>query len=257
MELNQYLQRIQFDDPGSADERTLREIHVAQLLSVPFENLSIHAGEPIALEDEALFEKIVGRKRGGFCYELNGLFAWLLRELGFNVSMLSAEVANSSGAYSPAFDHMVLLVRLRKPWLVDVGFGDLFGEPLPLVEGKVITQGTRSFRLDRERAEKWVLMQCDTEAEWQAQYRFDLTPHAYPDYQPMCAFHQTSPDSHFTQRRICSRMTEEGRVTLSGMRLITTTLGERVERELADEREYADMLKLHFGVVLPARMRSK
>ena len=150
MDLIQYLQRIQFDDPGSADERILREIHVAHLLSLPFENLSIHDGEPIVLEDGALFERIVGRKRGGFCYELNGLFAWLLRALGFKVSMLSAEVVNSSGAYGPAFDHMTLLVQLREPWLVDVGSGDFFGKPRTFVEGLEQVQRARAYRLDRE-----------------------------------------------------------------------------------------------------------
>ena len=89
-----YLNRINYHGSLEPNAETLRDLQVAHLLAVPFENLSIHSGEPIVLEDEALFEKVVQRRRGGFCYELNGLFAWLLRNLGFKVEMLSAGVAN-------------------------------------------------------------------------------------------------------------------------------------------------------------------
>jgi N-hydroxyarylamine O-acetyltransferase len=99
MEITRYLDRINYDGPLSPTAETLRLLQVAHLQAVPFENLSIHANEPIVLEDQALFEKIVRRRRGGFCYELNGLFAALLRELGFKVEMLSAGVANDKGVF--------------------------------------------------------------------------------------------------------------------------------------------------------------
>src|SRR5437588_8928831 len=94
MNIPTYLDRINYRGPLNADAETLRQLHVAHLRSVPFENLSIQAHEIISLDDESLFEKIVARRRGGFCYELNGLFAALLRGIGFEVAMLSAEVAN-------------------------------------------------------------------------------------------------------------------------------------------------------------------
>jgi len=85
--------------------------------------------------------------------------------------------------------------------------------------------------------------------EWKAQYRFTLQPYEYADYAEMCRYHQTSPHSHFTQRRICSRATEEGRVTLSEMRFITTSKnGERQERTLTSQEEYVGMLREHFGI---------
>jgi len=90
-------------------------LHVRHLLSVPFENLDIHLGRPIILDQELFYNKIVRDRRGGYCYELNGCFAWLLRELGFGVSMLSARVAGKNGGFSPDFDHMTLLVRLKEP----------------------------------------------------------------------------------------------------------------------------------------------
>src|SRR5215218_8366156 len=138
-----YLDRIQEGGSRGPDAGTLRRLQVAHLLAVPFENLSIHWGEPIVLDDEALFDKIVARRRGGFCYELNGLFAALLRVLGFDVEMLSAAVWGGAGKFGPEFDHMTLLVKLGERWLADVGFGDSFVEPLRLDERGVQTQGAR------------------------------------------------------------------------------------------------------------------
>ncbi|MDQ5838794.1 MAG: arylamine N-acetyltransferase, partial [Acidobacteriota bacterium] len=121
MDVASYLRRINCGGPLAPTAETLRRLHVAHLLSVPFENLSIHWGEPVALDDEVLFEKIVVRRRGGFCYELNGRFSALLRSLGFDVAMLSARVAGAGGDFGPEFDHMALLITLRERYLVDVG----------------------------------------------------------------------------------------------------------------------------------------
>jgi N-hydroxyarylamine O-acetyltransferase len=138
-----YLERINYHGPLVPAAETLRGLQVAHLLTVPFENLSIHAGQPIVLEDDALFTKIVTNRRGGFCYEANGLFAALLQALGFDVTMLSAGVANANGKFGPDFDHMALMVQLEERWLVDVGFGDSFFEPLLLDEAGEQQQGNR------------------------------------------------------------------------------------------------------------------
>jgi N-hydroxyarylamine O-acetyltransferase len=250
MDTRAYLERINYTGPLASSAETLRLLQVAHLRTVPFENLSIHSGEPIVLDDEALFEKIVSRRRGGFCYELNGLFAALLRALGFDVKMLSAQVASAEGIFGPDFAHMALLVTLAERWLVDVGFGDSFLEPLKLDEESEQVQGNRAYRLDRE-GECLALMQRSNEDEWRRQYRFTLQPHKYSDYAEMCRYHQTSPKSHFTRARICSRATPEGRISLSDLRFITTTAdGERQERVLTDQEEYATILRDRFGVVM-------
>ena len=94
-------------------------------------------------------------------------------------------------------------------------------------------------------------MQCNDETDWQAQYRFTLQPHEYADYAEMCHYHQTSPQSHFTRARICSRATEAGRITLSEMRLITTSeQGGRQERTLMSQEEYTAILREQFGIVM-------
>lgn len=248
MDAAAYLQRINYDGPLKPSAEALRQLHLAHLLSVPFENLSIHWREPIVLDDAALFEKIVGRRRGGFCYELNGLFAALLRALGFQVTMLSAEVANAEGEFGPPFDHMTLLVTLEDRWLADVGFGDSFREPLLLDNRELQFQGGEAFRIEQHDT-NFVMWRRPENGDWQAQYRFTIEPHDYADYAEMCRYHQTSPQSHFTQKRICSRATRDGRVSLSEMRLITTRGRERKEVELASDTEYAKALREKFGVL--------
>lgn len=253
MDVNAYLERINYQGSLEPTAETLRQLQVAHLSAVPFENLSIHAKQPIILEDGALFTKIVEHRRGGFCYEANGLFAALLRALGFKVDMLSAEVADSAGGFGPDFDHMALMVWLDERWLVDVGFGDSFREPLRLDERGEQIQGRRAYRLEAE-GDYLILMQRDEDddgGKWEPQYRFTLQPHTYADYAEMCRYHQTSPQSHFTQRRICSRATPEGRLTLSEMRFITTSAGGvREERTLANQEEYETVLREHFGIVM-------
>ena len=253
MNVDAYLERIDYRGPRAPTADSLRRLHVAHLLTVPFENLSIHAGEAIVLDDESLFDKVVARGRGGFCYELNGLFAALLRNLGFRVEMLSAAVARREGGFGPEFDHMALLVTLEERWLADVGFGDSFVEPLLIDERTEQTQGTHAFRLEEEEGGRLVLLRRDAGGAWEPQYRFSLEPHTYEDYAEMCRFQQTSPESHFTRGRVCSRLTPEGRVTLSGSRLITTRGGERVERELADEAECDAALLEHFRISMRGR----
>ncbi len=250
MDTESYLERLNYDGPLEPSAETLRRLQHSHLLAVPFENLSIHSNQPIVLTDETLFEKVVTRKRGGFCYELNGLFSALLRELGFSVSMLSAQVANSEGVFGPDFDHMTLLVSLEQRWLVDVGFGDSFLEPLVLDERDAQVQGERAYRLTPD-GERLMLWQRLGKEEWKAQYRFTPEPFQYADYELMCEYHQTSPSSHFTKARICSKATPDGRVTLSGMRFIVTTNGKRDERLLHSEEDYEAVLAEHFGINLP------
>lgn len=244
-----YLNRINYSGPFNPSAENLRQLQLAHLLSVPFENLSIHSGEPIILNDEALFNKIVVRRRGGFCYELNGLFAALLRALGFNVQMLSASVANAQGEWGPEFDHMTLVVTLQQRWLVDVGFGDSFIEPLALDERSQKVQRTRAYRIE-DAGDRLILSQSDQSDNWKPQYRFNLQPHVYGDYAEMCLYHQTSPQSHFPQRRICSLLTADGRITLSQGRLITTRGNAKEERELNDGAEVAKVLREQFDIVL-------
>jgi N-hydroxyarylamine O-acetyltransferase len=227
---------------------TLRALHLAHLYAVPFENLDIHLGRELSLAPAALFEKIVTRRRGGFCYELNGLLCYALRELGFRVTMLSAEVARAAGGFSPAFDHLALHVELEDPWLGDVGFGNGFRAPVRLNDAGDQRQGESSYLILADEPYR-TLMRRDEGGDWTPQYRFTLEPHGLAEFGGRCLFHQTSHESHFTQGRICTLATPEGRVTMVGMRLIETTAAGRAERDLAGAAAYAATLRERFGVI--------
>jgi N-hydroxyarylamine O-acetyltransferase len=243
-----YLDRIGYRGPLDVSPATLRGLHLAHLYAVPFENLDIPLGRPILLGEAALFDKVVTRRRGGFCYELNGLFAALLRELGFRVTMLSAEVARQSGGFGPPYDHLALRVELEQPWLLDVGFGEGFRQPLRLDDAGDQLQGASAYLIIQDGAYS-VLLRRNAGDDWTPQFRFTLEPHTLADFADRCRYHQTSSESSFTQGRICSLATPEGRVSLSDVRLIFSTIGGRAETLLAGEAEYTAALRDHFRVV--------
>ena len=240
MDIERYLKRIAYTG------RDLRGLHRQHLLTVPFENLDI-GKRPIVIDEEAFVQKIAGEGRGGFCYELNGAFSALLRALGYKVTLLSARVGGRDGTFSPEFDHLALHVvdDHGEAWLADVGFGDNFLEPLRLVPDLEQSDREGVFVIKRE-GDAYLL-----ERDGKAQYRFTLTPHPFEDFAPRCRWHQTSPESHFMTNVICSRATEDGRITLSGLRLITTSGKQRTERDLKDDEEWRAALRQHFGVRLP------
>ena len=244
MDVAAYLQRIGYQGAHAPTLETLMQLHRAHMMTVPFENLDIPLGRPIMLSLPLFFDKIVQRRRGGFCYELNGLFAWLLEELGFSVTRLAARVFGDGGL-GPDFDHMLLLVGEAEKMVADVGFGDSFIDPFPF-DAETQDPYGRSYRL-AEQEDGWVLQQRKPEADWQPQYVFSLIPRQLSEYEATCHYQQTSPASTFTQKSVCSRATPDGRITLSNGRLITTTDGRRTEHNVASVAEYRSLLRTHFG----------
>jgi N-hydroxyarylamine O-acetyltransferase len=243
-----YLDRIGYSGPTTPSSEVLHAIHRAHMLAVPFENLDIGIGRKILIDEDAFVRKIVGERRGGFCYELNGAFSALLRALGFEVTLLSARVARADGSHSPEFDHLTLRVGLNEPWLADVGFGDSFLEPLRLQVDIAQSDPAGKFQLV-ETAKRIELEKLQADGTWKRQYSFALQPRQLEEFAAMCHYHQTSPESHFTQNRICSRALPDGRVTLSGMKLILTRNGLREEKILSSEEEWRDALRQSFGII--------
>ncbi len=248
MDTSAYLERIGYAGALSISPETLRALHLAHMYTVPFENLDILLGRELSLVESDLFDKIVTRGRGGFCYELNGLLCGLLRELGFQVTMLSAGVARAKGGFGPEFDHLALCVQLDHPWLVDVGFGNGFRLPVRLDDPADQVQGTSSYLVIVD-GDYRVLLRREEGGDWTPQYRFSLAPHALPEFTERCVFHQTSPESTFTQGRICTLALPAGRITVVGMRFIEVTPAGRTERDLSDALEYSAVLRERFGVV--------
>jgi N-hydroxyarylamine O-acetyltransferase len=243
-----YLERVSYTGSVEPTAETLRSLHRAHMLAVPFENLDIKLGRKIICDEQSIIRKVVDEKRGGFCYELNGAFAALLRELGFKVTMLSARVARQDGSCGPEFDHLTLRVDLEEPWLADVGFGDSFLDPLKLKVDIEQPQGTRKFRLVSENS--LLHMEMEENANWKRQYSFTLVPHRLAAFKGMCRYHQTSPESSFTQKSICSKATANGRITIADRKLIITHNGERRESPLDSDEQWRAALKMYFGIVL-------
>ncbi len=249
MDVRAYLGRIGYSGPLTPTVDTLRALHRQHMLTVPFENLDIALGREIVLDHRRFVEKIVRQRRGGFCYELNGAFATLLTAAGFGVTLLSARVSNEEGTTGKEFDHLTLRVDLEDAWLADVGFGDNFLEPLRLVSELEQQDAAGSFRLI-DAGERWRLERRQSDRSWHPQYDFSLLPRRLSDFAGMCRYHQTSPDSHFTRNRVCSLATPDGRITLSGMRLIITSNGRKEEQTLAAEADWHAALREHFDIVL-------
>lgn len=228
-----YLARIGADDGdpiGVLVERHLR--------AVPFENLSIHLGEPIVLDPESLYDKIVTRRRGGFCHELNGAFAWLLRELGREVTLLGARVAGDGEFTAPLAHAALRVVDHGVPQLVDVGFGRFGVGPIDLT-------APSSRLVPAEDGDLDVLGPGGEPG-----YRLELHPRRREDFEPTCHWQSTHPDSWFTRVPVCSLPIDDGRATMQGTTLLRTAGdGTRTEEELG-EQEALDAYRDLFGVRL-------
>lgn len=261
-QVDAYLRRIGAEHPAWPTVDVLRELHLRHLQTVPFENLSIHLGEEIMLEEKPLLDKIVRRRRGGFCYELNGAFGLLLKALGFDVTLLAARVYGKEGRLGVPYDHLALLVRTVDggDWLTDVGFGAHSHFPLALGERGEQWDPAGVFRVVESGADAAgvhgggspAAEDLDVLMGGKPQYRLELRPRVLGDFRIGAWWNSTSPVSHFVRSLVCSRVTEDGgRVTLSGSRLtVTPRGGEKEVSELAGDKEVLEAYRERFGIEL-------
>ena len=220
LNISNYLERISFKEDLQINISTLAKLHRKHIQSIPFENLDIHYGRRICLDINKIEGKIISNRRGGFCYELNGLFSALLKQLGFDVKMISARVFGRE-EFGKEFDHMLLIVSLDEEWLVDVGFGDNFLEPIRIEVG--VTQGDPAgyFRIEEHDSIYRRMESSNDGLFYSPKYIFSQIERLLDDFVEMCEYHQTSPESSFTRERVCTIATENGRIT---MREIKTSL---------------------------------
>ncbi len=244
-----YLNRIGYRSQVWPNLVTLRGLHLTHLFRVPFENLDIYFDREIVLDEATWFDKIVTSRRGGYCYELNGLFATLLEKLGFSVTRLSARVRTPKGTYNPEFDHLVLLVEMGQRWLVDVGFGEGFREPLCLDQEGEQVQSNGTYRLTSD-DQVWQYETLQEDGNWLPVYSFTLTPRRLEEFAGMCRFHQTAPDSPFTHGALCSIATTQGRITLTDKTFKEIEEDITSEQEVPDEAALRTLLKQHFQIDL-------
>jgi N-hydroxyarylamine O-acetyltransferase len=241
MDPRRYLEHIGVER-GAPTLALLSELQERHLHVVPFENLSVHLGESVLLQPDALVDKIVERRRGGFCYELNGAFGALLTALGYEVTYLAARVKTG-----PLFDHLALRVDVDgEPWLVDVGFGRFTHRPIRLDVRTPQSDPGGTFTVTEVGPHGDLAVDRDGEPEYTAETR----PRTLADFEPTSWWQCTSPNSHFTQSLVCTLLTGTGRVTLSGRTLIRTGPGTRDERVLASDAEVLAAYHEHFGILL-------
>lgn len=239
--------RIRVEKPLGTDLDSLTMLQKAHLKAIPFENLDIHYGREISLEIGNVFEKIVLSQRGGFCYELNSLFHALLRKLGFRARIISARVAKEDGGFTPEYDHLAIVVSIDAlNYLVDVGFGHFALAPLLIFPGVKCSDGIGEFQImefDRNYLE---VRKVEDEVAI-PKYIFSLDERSITEFQNMCVYHQTSADSPFTQKKLISILTDDGRITLTNTQLkISRVEGAQVEDFGADEFE--KYLERYFGI---------
>ena len=213
MDVDAYLRRIGLTGPIEPDLARLEQLQRSHLTAVPFENLDVYTRRGVETDESWSVSKVVVRRRGGWCFELNGAFAALLEGLGYQVRRLAATVLYGSGAPMPT--HLTLEVSLDRPYLVDVGFGDSFIRPLPLDSDGPHDGGIGLFGFIRE-GDMTTLVSHETDGNIVQHYRFDRTEHDLADFEAASLHLQNTPGLQWTQSRFATRLLDHGpdRVTL-------------------------------------------
>lgn len=251
MDFKKYLKRINVEEPLQADIYSLRKLQTNHLLNIPFENLDIHFNREIKLDNDEIFNKIINHNRGGFCYELNSLFFNLLQHLGFEAKMISARVHKADDVYGPDFDHLSIIVKLNQvEYLTDVGFGDFASEPLKISINEIQNDPNGDYKIEKLEND-WLRVSKLKSMLWKADYIFELQQRHFHEFSEMCQFHQSSPDSHFTKKRICSKLTPTGRTSIVGSKLRIKDQNGLQLIPIKTNKEFHDVLLKYFSIVLP------
>jgi len=252
IDIDKYLHRIGLPQREAPSLQFLRALHRQHLLFIPFENLDIHWGREILLSPEKLFQKIVVDKRGGFCYELNGLFHLLLSELGFRCYMASARMPQTDGSMSPDFEHMCLLLQLKgEVFLCDVGYGKGPIYPLKVLVSDMQMSLNQFYRIRKHDETGWWLEESDDGQVFEGKYLFSPKKRALIEFIPRCQYQQRDPNSHFRKGKMITQATPDGRKTLTEKMLIINSRGERTEHYLLNEDDFYIKLEEHFGIRRP------
>jgi N-hydroxyarylamine O-acetyltransferase len=249
MNRKSYLNRIGIEKTdAAADLENLKFLQRQHLLTVPFENLDIHWKRSVVLDNNRFYEKIIGEKRGGFCYELNGLFYELLTEIGFQSKIISAKVSKGDGDFGAEYDHLAIITQIgNDEFLVDVGFGEFSAEPLKFILDVEQTDKNGVF-LIRKFDENYFEVVKKKDDTWVSEHIFTLLKRDLAEFSEMCRFHQTSRDSHFTRNKVCSLMTVEGRKTLTDDKFIETAAARKTEIKIDSENEFNRILEREFNI---------
>jgi N-hydroxyarylamine O-acetyltransferase len=244
--LNAYLERINYHGDVRPDLETLTAVHRAHLFNIPYENLDIHRGGYLSVQVDAIFEKIVVNRRGGWCYEMNGLLAWALREIGFDVTLLGSTVNRQPTGKVIEGNHLILRVQLDEPYLADVGFGNGLIEPIPLAAG-TYKQGYLEYGL-RHDGERWWFQ---NHIYGGAGFDFTLDGHELEDFAAQSHELQTWPESGFVRNTVCFRFNDQGYTSLRGAVIGRITAEGLQESVIDNPAYYRQVLAETFDLRLP------
>ncbi|WP_299089627.1 arylamine N-acetyltransferase [uncultured Metabacillus sp.] len=250
-EIHGYLNRIGYDgsvDPSSAVLESLQECHVH---TVPYENFDILEKIPLSLEIQDLYDKIVIRRRGGYCFELNALFGWLLKELGYQVIDCFARFWRDEPNPPPMRRHHVLLVEAEgERYLCDVGVGGVAPRrPIKMIENLVQGQGSEFYKLKRDSTYGWILCE-QRQGKWNWLYSISEEPQLAIDFITTSYWCENAPESIFTQAAMAAIRTNEGRNTIAGNEFRIFTEDDVRTFTPNTKKEYAEALRDYFGIVL-------
>ncbi len=250
MDVDAYLARIGLDHRPPPTLAGLTAVHRAHMLAIPYENLDVQLGRPVTIARPAIYEKIVGRRRGGWCYEMNGILGWALGELGFRVTRGTGAVMRVAAGAAAVANHLVLKVALDEgTYLADVGFGDGPLEPVRVAEGDFTSNGY-VYGLTRTDADWWRLRGHPNGAA--PSFDFDLAPADEARFEAKCAELQTALDSHFVLNLFCFRHKPGGTILLlRGRVLRTTTPAGYTDRVLESADDLVTTLRDDFGLDMP------
>jgi N-hydroxyarylamine O-acetyltransferase len=245
--LDDYFARIDYSGPVRVDFATLVALHRAHLAAIPYENLEIQLGRTNVLAEAAFIDKIVRKRRGGWCYEMNGLLTTALREIGFTVTRVAGGVSRDVIAEQAVGNHLVGLVDLDRRYVADVGLGDGPLEPFPL-EVRSWTERGMTFRLDRLDSQWW---RFHNHTHGMAP-TFDFTeePRALDWYQDMCTLLQTADFSPFVNNALVIRRSADGVRALRETTYVSVANGTKTERPIETRDDYARVLTELLGTDL-------
>jgi N-hydroxyarylamine O-acetyltransferase len=245
MQLAAYLNRIGYRGPVRPDLDCLRQVHLGQVLSIPYENIDIQLGHPVDQDVERIFHKIVVKERGGWCFELNGLLGWALREIGFDVERVTAGIRRDERGDVAFGNHLILLVRLDRLYLADHGMGDGIRQPIP-VECGAHQQGTLTFYLEKTDDDYWRFR--NHALAYPSNFDFVETAADEILIAAKCALLQVAPESVFVQNLICQIMDRESVTCLTG-RILRHNSSEGTRKTLLQSRnDLARTLVETFGI---------
>lgn len=246
--LDAYFKRIQYTGKRTVSAKTLKQLHTAHVMRIPFENLDIFHKKNISLEREDLFNKIVLNHRGGYCFEMNGLFSAVLEEMGYQVTNHLARVYRN-GFENSGKTHMVLLVEVdQKTWVCDVGFGgNGLTAPILLEEGLEQEHFLRTHRIMRD-DDYGYRLEFKIADQFQPIYAFTLEKCCPADYLIANHYTATYPGSFFTQLMMCAIVTEVGKITFLDGQLKITAGDNQTEEMIVGDMAIKETLKAYFGL---------